>query len=128
MPDRMTDARLKQLAEMAELEIRECVREIDRLRAECLGRQADQTTCHDDLRRISHERDGLRSELAEARAVMDRLFREVRGNDDCEDDCIAESCPWMAASDWLGRQSAAQEKEGGDAKRGTGNGTGMSET
>ena len=105
MPDRMTDARLEQLAEMAELEIRECVREIDRLRAECLGRQADQTTCHDDLRRISHERDGLRSELAEARAVMDRLFRE---------DCIAESCPWMAASDWLGRQSAAQEKERGD--------------
>jgi hypothetical protein len=100
MPDRMTDARLEQLAEMAELEIRECVREIDR----------------------------LRSELADARAVMDRLFREVSGNDDCEDDCIAESCPWMAASDWLGRQSAAQEKEGGDAKRGTGNGTGMSET
>jgi len=82
MPDRMTDARLEQLAEMAELEIRECVREIDR----------------------------LRSELADARAVMDRLFREVRGNDDCEDDCTAESCPWMAASDWLGRQSAAQEK------------------
>jgi len=102
MPDRMTDARLEQLRNSGGGygAGMECVREIDR----------------------------LRSELADARAVMDRLFREVRGNDDCEDDCIAESCPWMAASDWLGRQSAAQEKEGGDAKRGTGNGTGMSET
>ena len=105
MPDRMTDARLEQLRNSgggygAGME---CVREIDALRAENVRLRDDMhdlTTVRDHWESKAAE---LEQQLAEARAVMDRLFREVRGNDDCEDDCIAESCPWMAASDWLGR-------------------------
>ena len=114
MPERMTEERLEKIRadESMDCHDSELLAEIDAL-------HADNVRLRDDMHDLTTVRDHweskaaeLEQQLAEARAIMDRLFREVRGNDDCEDDCIAESCPWMAASDWLGRQSAAQEKGG----------------